>query len=78
MQLVAMPAVYYCVFVSGMSRHAPWGAFDLTHPRSPGSMLLSLMQKGKKSNLKSNTVNGYTAMKIHSKKNNIIVLRVDL
>lgn len=43
-----MPAVYYCVFVSGMSRHAPWGAFDLTHPRSPGSVLLSLMHREKK------------------------------
>lgn len=43
---VATPAAYYCMFVSGMSRHAPQGAFDLTHPHSPGSPL-SLMQKKK-------------------------------
>lgn len=41
---VVTPAAYYCMFGSGMSRNSPRGAFDLTHPHSPGSML-SLMQK---------------------------------
>lgn len=69
-----MPAVYYCVFVSGMSRHAPWGVFDLTHPRIPGSVLLSLMQgKKKKKQLKNKkqhrqllgSASCYTARKQH-------------